>query len=106
VRLANLQLRAAESERLRFHRLLDQGGGGQVEPATLGGVDGNLRLRPPAPSTAATRAPALGSHKAVSIAASARLVIAPTAVACVQKNRSFQIASMQSGSRPTSFGAR
>jgi hypothetical protein len=36
----------------------------------------------------------------VSIAASARLVIAPTTVACVWKKRSFQIASMQVGIAP------
>ncbi len=46
------------------------------------------------------------SQSAVSIAASARLVIAPTAVACVAKKRSFQIASICAASRPMSRGAR
>ncbi|CKU41239.1 Uncharacterised protein [Mycobacterium tuberculosis] len=42
----------------------------------------------------------------MSIAASDRLVIAPTAVACVWKNRSRQMASYCCGSRPISRGAR
>ena len=46
------------------------------------------------------------SQSAVSIAASASDVIAPTAVAWVWKNSAFQIASIWSGSRPISFGAR
>jgi hypothetical protein len=46
------------------------------------------------------------SHSAVSIAASARLVIAPTLVACVANSRSCQIDSMHAASRPISRGAR
>ena len=46
------------------------------------------------------------SHNAVSMAASARLVIAPTAVACVWKKSSFQIASISPASRPMSRGAK
>ena len=57
-------------------------------------------------TAAAARAGTCRSHSAVSIAASARLVIAPTAVACVAKKRSFQIASISLASRPISRGAR
>ena len=46
------------------------------------------------------------SQSAVSIAASASEVIAPTAVAWVWKKSAFQISSMRSGSRPISCGAR
>ena len=46
------------------------------------------------------------SHSAVSIAASARLVIAPTLVACVENISSRQIASICAGSLPISRGAR
>ena len=46
------------------------------------------------------------SHSAVSTAASARLVSAPTLVACVANSRSRQIASICVASRPTSRGAR
>ena len=46
------------------------------------------------------------SQSAVSIAASASEVIAPTAVAWVWKKSAFQISSTRSGSRPISCGAR
>ena len=48
----------------------------------------------------------LRSQSAVSIAASARLVIAPTAVACVWKKSSFHSRSTSKASRPSSRGAR
>ncbi len=68
---------------------------------------GTRRCAPPAAFHSGSPARfALRSHSAVSIAASARLVIAPTAVACVAKKRSFQIASISRESRPTSRGAR
>ena len=46
------------------------------------------------------------SQSAVSMAASASAVIAPTAVAWVWKKSAFQISSTRSGSRPISCGAR
>ncbi len=108
VRLADFELRAAEALCLRLQRLCDQRFHRQMQPPAFGRVHRDLRLRAAGdlPQWQPRARVQRRSHSAVSMAARARLVIAPTAVACVWKKRSFQIASMHSGSRPMSFGAR
>ena len=104
---ADLDLGAAKALRAYRQRVIDQRLRLDMEPAAFGGIDRHRGLR--AAGFLPQRRPAarhLTSHSAVSIAASARAVMAPTAVACVAKNSDFQIASMSSGSRPSSRGAR
>ena len=90
-----------------LHRALDQRLGRQVQPAALGGVERDAVLAPPAsrcngrPARRARR-----SHSAVSMAASAIEVSAPTVVACTRYISSRHNPSTSPASRPGSIGAR
>ena len=104
---ADLDLEAGEAGLARFQRVVDQFLGGEIEPGRPRCCrPGMLRWAPPA-ITCSGRPARLQrmSHSAVSIADSARLTVAPTALAWVRKNRPFQISSIRSGSRPISHGA-
>jgi len=66
VRLADLDLGAAEARRLRRHVCSNQRRDGQLQPAALGRYSGTAAARRPRPATAEPRRLAFRSHSAVS----------------------------------------
>ena len=86
------------------HRILDQRLRFDMQPAAFGGIERDRRSsrRPPCCHSGRPARLQRRSHSAVSMAASASEVIAPTAVAWVANRRSRQIASISSASRPIS----